>query len=371
MTEALAMCGDEEGRGTWGVVWALGLIHAVIDAACAALLAGQGAADAPGGSEATWSLPGITVWNVFFLYTVIAFGTQFAIGAMADRWRIYRVTALSGLAMLIAAVAIGHTALQLAILLAALGNAAFHVGAGAMVLTRSPDRAALAGIFVAPGAVGLAAGTWCGKSIDFWPWVGLGLLAVSSALVWFLPGRREEPVRRQPRPLPIAGWVAGICVAALLLSIVFRSAVGLAARDFHSDEVGVLWGLAIAAFAGKMLGGLAADRWGWTRAGVVTLLLSAPLLSVFLNNVPSALIGTLLFQTTMPITLMAVYRFVPREPGLAFGLTSLALLIGAVPMLVRAGGWNDPRPALAILVLLSVPALVIGLRPIARVCRPG
>jgi hypothetical protein len=111
------------------------------------------------------------------------------------------------------------------------------------------------------------------------------------------------------------------------------------------------------------LGGLAADRLGWTRAGVVTLLLSTPLLSLFLGNVPSAVIGTLLFQTTMPITLMAVYRIVPREPGLAFGLTALALLIGAVPSLLLAGVSYDPRLAVAILTLLSVPAIVIGLRP--------
>ena len=41
--------------------------------------------------------------------------------------------------------------------------------------------------------------------------------------------------------------------------------------------------------------------------------------------------GIVLFNMTMPITLGIVAQRLPKNPGLAFGLTTAALLLGAVP----------------------------------------
>jgi Na+/H+ antiporter NhaD/arsenite permease-like protein len=40
----------------------------------------------------------------------------------------------------------------------------------------------------------------------------------------------------------------------------------------------------------------------------------------------------LLFQMTMPVTLTAVHRLLPKRPAFSFGLTCLALIIGAAPV---------------------------------------
>ena len=44
-----------------------------------------------------------------------------------------------------------------------------------------------------------------------------------------------------------------------------------------------------------------------------------------------SVIGIILFNMTMPITLGICAQRLPKNPGLAFGLTTAALLIGAVP----------------------------------------
>ena len=44
-----------------------------------------------------------------------------------------------------------------------------------------------------------------------------------------------------------------------------------------------------------------------------------------------SVIGIILFNMTMPITLGIVAQRLPKNPGLAFGLTTAALLLGAVP----------------------------------------
>ena len=131
----------------------LGSMHAVVDGSCAALVAHLGL------------LPTIspeTLWLMYFVYNLLAFGIQFVLGVGADRRGLYRQLAVGGLVAVLAGVALGTlpSATWAAIVVAGLGNAAFHVGAGAIILQRSPDRAAATGVLVAPGALGLAVGQW-------------------------------------------------------------------------------------------------------------------------------------------------------------------------------------------------------------------
>jgi hypothetical protein len=69
----------------------------------------------------------------------------------------------------------------------------------------------------------------------------------------------------------------------------------------------------------------------------------------------------LLLQTTMPLTLKAVHRVLPDRPGLAFGMASAALVVGAGPGLLSAWPLAD-GPLLLGAVWLSAAALVAGLR---------
>ena len=359
-------------RHVLGVAAVLGLIHAVVDASCVALLVqGSSLRSVPGAGEALLWLPGVSIWELYVLYNALAFGTQFSIGAVADRWGAYRLTALVALALLAGAVAIGSVIPLAAVVLAGLGNAAFHVGAGAVVLRLSPNRAGPSGVFVAPGAIGLAVGAWCGRSLGCWPWISLGLLAAGAGVLWRMGDAGTSRVHERPRPVSIGTRLAMVCVLALLLSIVIRSTGGLLVGSTHRGEMPVLWGLALAAFAGKAIGGLVSDGLGWIKTSVFALRLSAPLLSLLVKDGSAAVAGMLLFQMTMPVTLLAVYRAFADEPGLAFGLTTLALLLGAVPVFVLPTEWFTTPLVLLVLILTAVGALLVGLPPILRSARKG
>jgi cation transport ATPase len=72
-------------------------------------------------------------------------------------------------------------------------------------------------------------------------------------------------------------------------------------------------------------------------------------------------VGMLLLQVTTPLTLKALHRLLPERPGLAFGIPSTALLLGAAPGL--ADVWVLPMwPALLAATLLSAVVVVAGLR---------
>jgi hypothetical protein len=87
-----------------------------------------------------------------------------------------------------------------------------------------------------------------------------------------------------------------------------------------------------------------------------------PLLALAGDSPAAGIIGLLVFNLTMPVTLAAVAAMLPRgREGFAFGLTCLALFVGAAPALI---GWaQPPSPAvLSALVLPAAAALWLALR---------
>ena len=113
---------------------------------------------------------------------------------------------------------------------------------------------------------------------------------------------------------------------------------------------------------GKGLGGILADKWGWRKIGVSSLLLSIGLLTWGVSNPLLATLGLFLFNFTMPITLTVLANVLPGRPGLAFGLTCLALWLGVIPSILGLDYWLKNGWVGGGLILLSAIALFFGLK---------
>src|SRR5262245_23804346 len=151
----------------------LGLAHGVADGAAGLLL---------GGLAHTMSLERVAL--LVLLYNALAFGGQPIAGLIADRLGRPRAAAVAGLLLLSAALLLGQRQPQLAVALAGLGSAAFHVGGGALALCATRGRAAGPGLFAAPGVVGLAVGGVLAATPypAIWPFAALlGVLAIAIA----------------------------------------------------------------------------------------------------------------------------------------------------------------------------------------------
>jgi MFS transporter, FSR family, fosmidomycin resistance protein len=329
-----------------------GLLHAVVDGACAALLAYH---------KTQGVLSGEQLWTLFLIYNGLAFALQLPLGAMADFGRHYRTAMLAGAGLVCLGVLPWIPSVHAAIALVAVGNAAFHVGAGATVLRISPERATAAGLFVAPGSLGLVAGAWCGQNLGWWPWLAVGALALTARMVVAIQSTAERRARSFSTQPFYGRWIVLTAVGLLFSSVVVRSTVGMTIGTVHEGQATILLGLAWAAFFGKAVGGLIADRYGWIKTSVLALVASAPLLLIDRGNGVAAIAGMFLFQMTMPVTLLAIYRAFPDEPGLSFGLPTLALFIGSLPVYVLPIGLISAVPVLAALVALSLLCLIVGL----------
>ena len=275
--------------------------HALVDAACVATLF----AVLPSGADKSQ-----TLFQSILLYNVLAFSTQPVFGLLAERFKKPAFSAVAGMAL----VAISTLSLQAplwAAALAGLGNALFHIGGGITSLNLARGKAALPGIFVAPGALGVAVGLWIGKGGYFSAWPFILLLAVFAAVILMLP--KTEPAE----PGKFSGslkWFETV-ILLLLVSVAIRSLVGLSLVFSWKSEPILLVALTTAVVLGKALGGILGDRFGWIAVAGSGLVLSAPMLAFFPQIPAVAIAGIFLFNLSMPITLTGVAGMLPANSG--------------------------------------------------------
>ena len=346
--------------GIGGAAW-LGVAHFVVDAVCVTSVL-----------RASPPSDGITYSALAFVlgYDLLAFAGQVPCGWMIDRLCLRRGAAVAGLILTTLTLLLGRDGGVPVLVAAGVGNALFHVGAGAMTLAGSNGHAAPAGVFVAPGALGLGLGVILGRKLSavgvwfFYPAIIVSLLAV------LLVSTRSSAVTGGPagpssRPLPEL-----LVIAVLLsLSVAVRSLVGTVGCDGCPRSFFLLVAIPAAAFFGKLSGGFLADRLGWIDVSTVALVASAPLLAFSQGDLWIALPGLLIFQMTMPVTLVAMFRLMPGRPALGFGILCLALVGGTLPAYLP-GGFRPQGIALLLLVLGSAVALFLALRMLLSAPRP-
>ncbi len=311
----------------------------------------------------------------FLLYNILAFGLQAAIGQLCDeklKWR--RWAGRGGILMVAAAMIPAVAASRLgtvwmawmAMILAALGNAAFHVGAGRDVLVHSGSRMKDNGIFVSSGALGVGLGTMMGATGSLW------VMFTEACLLCFLSiacGKymtEDSLVSSHTDVCPrfhIVKEQSFLLAAGLLFFVVVLRAFAGANIPLEWERTGLLVMLPSAASClGKAAGGIAGDRFGAGRTGVLSLIGSLPLILFGGANPVLSLVGILLFNMTMPVTLCALADLMPQNPGFAFGLSTLALLAGTAVTFFWAVPTHLTKLMLAVLILLSAACIWLAVK---------
>ena len=271
---------------------------------------------------------GLGPWELL-LYNMFAFATQMPLGLLADMLRRSRLFAFLGTAIVgVCCLFPGRSTLFVCLL--GLGNGLFHIGGGIAVMKRHPERAGPLGGFVAPGALGVYLGTVLGKG-------GQGAFPVLTALLFGLlwmalcckkPKAISQPPVRLPKPEAL---LPGLL---LFLVVVLRSVGGAVSLPWKKDARALAAVLAVV--LGKLLGGILADRLGPFPVSLGSLFLSA-LLFCFGDRPAPGLAALLLFNMTMPITLFALTKALPRTKGFAFGILTFALFLGFLPSFFGMG----------------------------------
>lgn len=321
-----------------------GSSHAAIDASCAAV--------------AFSLLSSKSITDEYFIqlvviYNVIAFGSQTLFGLLVDNYRCPKISAISGSIITASAILVSFQSPLYAIILAGTGNALFHVGGGTISLNLTKNKAAAPGIFVAPGALGLLIGTLYGKSGSFTAWPLLIIIAVLCALMYYT---KYPEINYKTDEKINTNYFESI-ILLLLVTIVARSVIGSVVVLPWKSDIFLLVTLTSGIVLGKAFGGIIGDKYGWQKVGTVSLLISAPLLAFGAAIPDAAILGMFLFNFTMPITLVAISNTLPGRPGFSFGLTTLALVIGALPTYAGAGSFLSQSPSVFAIIISSAVVL--------------
>jgi FSR family fosmidomycin resistance protein-like MFS transporter len=290
---------------------------------------------------------------MIIIYNILAFGLQLPIGYFCDKLQTPKEIALVGILLAAIGGVIAFTFAWLGVILLGIGNALFHIGGGSISLNLTPKKATAPGVFVAPGALGLLVGTILGKANLFNPLIFFGI-----AIILFLGviKTKSPKLNYTIEPLKKINWVE-LIILLLLLTVVFRSIIGFAIVFPWKTNLLLLLLLTIGVVLGKALGGILGDKFGWIKIGVGGLLVSIPFIFLGVQNPILGIIGLFLFNFTMPITLVAISNLLPGRVGVAFGLTCMALLVGALPFFSDLKKmFSDP---FLIVFMIAVSAVIL------------
>ncbi len=312
----------------------LSLAHFTVDFACAFLA----------GTMADQNLA-----VAIIIYNFCAFAMQMPLGVFVEgRFPPLKTAGVGMVAVLFAFLLSDFPAV--ALLIAGLGNALFHLGGGLSVMSAS-EKAAPLGVFIAPGAFGI----YFGAILDFtWALPILILVAVLAFLLW----RKKDHtafVRFDAKSVQFKGRY--FVIAAMFLVVVLRGFVGLAQVFPWKSQWSLLFVTAVV--LGKAIGGFLSDRFGAGIVGAVSLALSG-LCFLFPQSPVFGIAGVFLFQMTMPITLWVVCKLTAK--GLGFGLLTFGLFLGSIPIFID----YSVKAPLIILVAATLAIFTLGMRVRAK-----
>lgn len=284
------------------------IAHFLVDALCVTTLFSAGEA-------------GDRLLLGLLLYNTLAFSTQCIVGLVIDRFRVCKAPELASLVCVILGFAL-PVPFYLRVALVGLGNSVFHVAAGTTTLRQSGQKAWQLGVFVAPGAFGVTLGT----VLPRFGWALAGLMLLCGAAICQTQKETDAPTPKkvQDRRFPLAA------VVLLTLAVAVRAIGGVAVSFPWKQTAGQAFLLTAAVFAGKTAGGFLCDRIGAKCSAWLSIPLAAVCIAFFPQSMPLSLLGQLLLNLTMPVTLWLLYRLTPDAPGFAFGLAASALWPGTI-----------------------------------------
>lgn len=321
-----------------------GFAHALVDASCIILL--LGGIDVKG-----------DLLTYILIYNLLAFGLQLPFGWILDRIQQPVFSAALGCIILsLALLSFIHP--LTAVILAGTGNALFHVGGGTISLNLRPGTAAIPGLFVAPGGIGLFAGSIILKINGFHPEFFVVFLLVMGLIIFLV---KSPPVCYEIKKAKAVNYLT-LTILLLLITICIRSAVGLSVAFPWKSNMTLLILLTVSIALGKGLGGFLADYFGWIKITVSGLALSALLLFFGPQFATAGIVGLFFFNLTMPVSLVAISNLLPGRPGFSFGLTTFAMIAGALPTFFRTKSFLSNSPVILFLIILSTIILFIGLK---------
>ena len=274
----------------------------------------------------------ISSWILAYAYDALAFVPQSLIGYYRDTHPRINLSVI-GIIFLTVSVLL-HAYLKQNIIIAlvsvSLGNALIHVEGAETTIKSSEGKMTPSSVFVGGGSFGVITGKLCSAyGVPF----QLIIILILSTIPFIMLSdelKNETDCCSEFQYANNSNKAMIILFSALIVIIRGYMGYGIPTswrkNVFQNIVFYSVMGL------GKCLGGVFIDKIGIKKTSYISILGSVPFLLFGDKNMFLSIIGVAFFSMTMAVTLALLISVLPKKVGLAFGVTTIGLFLGSVPV---------------------------------------
>ena len=275
----------------------------------------------------------IIVWLVPFIYDGVAFVPQSIIGYISDKYPKINMSYIGVALLFISYLIFGLTkwSIFISLIILCLGNAFLHVAGAENTLKTSGGRLSPSAIFVAGGSFGVITGKVLAMSSINPLWL---LIPIVTIIPFSILANMyiEKDSNTDKFDYVRKGLNPYVVILIAFLVVIARGYVGYGIPTSWNKTViqNIIFFCTMG--LGKALGGILSDKIGIRKVAIGSTLLAIPFLCCGNNLMLISIIGVMFFSMTMSITLGILVSVLKKNPGLAFGITTIGLFLGTAPI---------------------------------------
>ena len=273
------------------------------------------------------------VWLIPFIYDGVAFVPQSLIGYISDKYPKINMGLIGVLLLVMSYLIYGLTniSVYVSLIIICLGNAFLHVAGAETTLKTSNGKLSPAAIFVSGGSFGVVSGRLLARTsinplllilpiLTIIPFVLLSDTYINKDSNTNNFNFTKDSINKE------------FIILVAVLVVIIRGYMGYGIPTSWNKTTTQLIIIFCTMGIGKALGGILSDLIGIRKTAIMSTLLAIPFLCFGDNIMIISLIGVMFFSMTMAITLGILLSVLKKNPGLAFGLTTIGLFLGTAPI---------------------------------------
>ena len=224
----------------------------------------------------------------------------------------------------------------ISLILLCTGNALLHISGAELTIRTSGGKLSPVAIYVSGGAFGVITGQLLSAETDlsFW-WIALLGVIMFPLVIYGETIYKDNSVENDfcdDYNFTTSKTVTGVVIAVAFLIVMVRTYLGYAIPTSWNTTVVETILLYVSMGVGKALGGVLSDAIGLRKTAFISIIGALPFLILGDQIMIISLLGIMFFSMTMAITLAISVSAFPKTPGFAFGITTVGLALGVLPI---------------------------------------
>ena len=273
------------------------------------------------------------VWLIPLIYDSFAFVPQALIGYISDLRKDINIGLIGIVLFFIGYIVFLYidVSVLVPLFIICLGNACLHVSGAEATIKYGSGKLSNTAIFVAGGSFGVMVGRLLSDSLTFGSILFVPLVSMIPLVI--LTHEETKNLTGYTKYSFLKKNVNSyIAILIAFFVVIIRGYMGYGIPTSWNKTTLEMILLFTTMGIGKALGGILSDKFGIRKVAILSTLLSIPLLCCGDKLMLVSLFGICLFSMTMSITLGIILSVLKSKPGLSFGITTIGLFLGTVPI---------------------------------------